>query len=321
MQQPSSIYPQLATPLATPLASIIPSPGRNSGANSNNDQRDSITIALTAAMTPTDQLSPSKANGKASTRDNFTEATKNEIYFWCKGFCANPNCYRSTDRRVGEFAHIEAASEGGPRYNAESTIEQRRSATNGLFLCPTCHTIIDKWPEIYPTGLLKKWQADVHEISISVAGVKDVVNPALSSVATDVIISELTAIANAHNVRISSGAGLKNISFYKSLMQIYSRLHKIEGVLYVLNHQAITDISIDLVLVVLKKVKDTLEKCDLWMEYRRVAWCARRMVNYNSHVYMIKFVIDTHITSHGRDEGKNKEAQALVDEIHSRWGK
>jgi hypothetical protein len=44
---------------------------------------------------------------------------------------------------VGKFAHIAAASVGGPRYDSAMTSAQRRSADNLILLCATHHDVVD----------------------------------------------------------------------------------------------------------------------------------------------------------------------------------
>ena len=44
---------------------------------------------------------------------------------------------------VGEVAHIQAANETGPRFNANMTNDERRAQTNLMIMCAHCHTIID----------------------------------------------------------------------------------------------------------------------------------------------------------------------------------
>src|SRR5688500_1747928 len=61
---------------------------------------------------------------------------------------------------VGVAAHITAASPGGPRHDPNLTMDQRRSAENGIWLCHTCSRLIDGDPERYPASLLRSWKAE-----------------------------------------------------------------------------------------------------------------------------------------------------------------
>ena len=62
--------------------------------------------------------------------------------------CAEPNCNRMLVAEdgvsiVSKICHIEAASINGPRYNPNTTDDQRRSFDNLILLCDEHHTIID----------------------------------------------------------------------------------------------------------------------------------------------------------------------------------
>src|SRR5207248_3337585 len=61
---------------------------------------------------------------------------------------------------IGEFAHIIPASAEGPRADEDPdlTAQDRAQPENILLLCPNCHTMIDKAPLAYPSGLLRGWK-------------------------------------------------------------------------------------------------------------------------------------------------------------------
>lgn len=82
--------------------------------------------------------------------------------------CSRATCRRSTvgphsksdkSTLVGEAAHICAASPGGPRFDESMTDEERGSASNGIWLCPSCATEIDKDTGRFPVVLLQRWKA------------------------------------------------------------------------------------------------------------------------------------------------------------------
>ena len=108
----------------------------------------------------------------ASKRDNFTRKTI-EIIARRAGFrCCCPDCrcvttwaaYRPEKTiNVGEAAHICAASPGGPRYDSSMTVEERTSASNGIWLCGRHAKMIDDDPETYTVELLKRWKDDGEE--------------------------------------------------------------------------------------------------------------------------------------------------------------
>lgn len=55
---------------------------------------------------------------------------------------------------LGRAAHIVAASPGGPRADSTYTIEQLKSAHNGVHLCANCADVVDKFPGSYPVSTL-----------------------------------------------------------------------------------------------------------------------------------------------------------------------
>ncbi len=62
--------------------------------------------------------------------------------------CAFPDCHtaivdRDTDTIVGEVCHIRAQKEGGPRFDAGQTSEERHSLGNLVLMCGVHHKIID----------------------------------------------------------------------------------------------------------------------------------------------------------------------------------
>jgi hypothetical protein len=91
------------------------------------------------------------------------------------GHCERPGCptgflwHELADGsavRLGEVAHIVAASAEGPRGDAESDDRDLVAYGNLMFLCPTCHTIVDGAPEEYTAEILTRWKTD-HEVRLS----------------------------------------------------------------------------------------------------------------------------------------------------------
>lgn len=83
--------------------------------------------------------------------------------------CAFPGCTHllfelidNQDMVWGEVCHIEAASEKGPRYNPNSTDEERRSYKNLIVLCFDHHKIIDQLHHQYSVECLRQMKCE-HE--------------------------------------------------------------------------------------------------------------------------------------------------------------
>jgi hypothetical protein len=115
-------------------------------------------------------------------RDDFRSRTKSIIARRVGGLCSNPNCAKLTTGpasaeassiNIGVAAHITAASEGGPRFDRTLTAQERRHASNGIWLCQTCAHLIDVDIERYPAELLRKWKSEAEDfalLSIGTAG-------------------------------------------------------------------------------------------------------------------------------------------------------
>ena len=63
-------------------------------------------------------------------------------------------------KSAGDGAHIVAESLDGPRGESPLTQAQRAMADNGVWLCPTCHRIVDfVRPQDFSIELLQQWKA------------------------------------------------------------------------------------------------------------------------------------------------------------------
>jgi len=87
--------------------------------------------------------------------------------------CSRDGCGRELTRSnqgqhyiLGEQAHVTGQSPAGPR-----PIEQGGPDTyeNMILLCPTCHTEIDKKPDLFPEGMLLGWKKK-HEDAVAAYG-------------------------------------------------------------------------------------------------------------------------------------------------------
>jgi len=82
--------------------------------------------------------------------------------------CAFPDCNESIirnedqDKPIGEMAHIIAYNDNGPRSDPLLSDEERNSASNLILLCPTHHSIVDKFEFQYNVNVLREMKAS-HE--------------------------------------------------------------------------------------------------------------------------------------------------------------
>lgn len=102
-------------------------------------------------------------------RSDFPKSIKTVIATRVAHHCSNPDCraltvvpHGSPDNTVnlGVVAHITAVAEGGPRFDSSLTPIQRRGIDNAIWLCPSCHALVDLNPELYSASLLRRWKAD-----------------------------------------------------------------------------------------------------------------------------------------------------------------
>uniref|UniRef100_UPI00405730F0 hypothetical protein n=1 Tax=Candidatus Electronema sp. TaxID=2698783 RepID=UPI00405730F0 len=112
---------------------------------------------------------------RKNNRDDFSEKTKRNLKLRVGGRCSNPGCRVPTDapsdegpekvNSIGEAAHITAAAPGpgARRYNKALKPEERRSITNGIWLCANCADKIDKDEETYTVALLHEWKRKAEE--------------------------------------------------------------------------------------------------------------------------------------------------------------
>ena len=119
----------------------------------------------------------SVVDAMAKNRDDFNKATIDALGKRAAFICSRPDCKISTlspsqadDNKfiyIGKAAHITAASEGGPRYDESLSTEERKSITNGIFLCSNCAEMIDKNNGVdFSVETLKKWK-EQHESWVS----------------------------------------------------------------------------------------------------------------------------------------------------------
>jgi hypothetical protein len=106
-----------------------------------------------------------------TSENRFKQSIVNTLAKRAAMHCSNPDCQAITSGpteeplgsiNVGEAAHIFGANPGSARFDPSMTPAERATITNAIWLCSTCHKIIDDDPQKYPAGLLFEWQRE-HE--------------------------------------------------------------------------------------------------------------------------------------------------------------
>jgi hypothetical protein len=64
---------------------------------------------------------------------------------------------------VGQAAHITAAAPGGKRYDASLRPDERRAASNGIWLCQLCAKLIDTDDARFTVEFLRKRKRDAED--------------------------------------------------------------------------------------------------------------------------------------------------------------
>jgi len=105
-------------------------------------------------------------------RDEFPLKVQRLLYKRVGTVCSNPACgvptFGPTEEpdkytNVGVAAHITAASPEGPRFDLNLSQKDRKSASNGIWLCRICDKKIDSDPQQYTVAILKEWKTKAEE--------------------------------------------------------------------------------------------------------------------------------------------------------------
>jgi predicted NACHT family NTPase len=135
-----------------------------------------------------------------SRRDDFPVPTKKLLAQRVGYNCSNPSCYKPTigpskeetqTTNIGIAAHITAASPGGPRYNPSLSSEERKSQSNGIWLCQNCAKLIDSDPLKYTVDIIKKWKIDAEKKASDRLESNNIDNSLSSLLSSEYTIDEL----------------------------------------------------------------------------------------------------------------------------------
>ena len=93
---------------------------------------------------------------------------KRKLWASSGGYCGKLDCHRDLFpffesgeiTNIEELAHIIGQKKDGPRGDNPLPLSERDEFENIILLCPTCHTIVDKNPKLFPDALIKEWKAN-----------------------------------------------------------------------------------------------------------------------------------------------------------------
>ena len=149
------------------------------------------------------------SRGKASPDDH----TKLRLFADSGGFCQKSDCHRQLFLElegelihIAEIAHIIAAMDGGPRANAEVSVEARGCYENLILLCPACHTIIDKAPDKYPDVLVLEWKREHTEKLRALFGVVNCSSRRQLRAVIEPVLTENKAVFQQYGPHLSYSA-------------------------------------------------------------------------------------------------------------------
>lgn len=69
------------------------------------------------------------------------------------------------------MAHLIAASDKGPRPDEDINADDKAKYDNLILLCTSCHTEIDKAPEVFTLGIVREWKANHKKRIIAAIGI------------------------------------------------------------------------------------------------------------------------------------------------------
>ncbi len=103
---------------------------------------------------------------------DFAKAVKTSLALRASYICSNPACHCLTLTLTGDDATkvvyrgravAVCGAEGGPRFEAGMTSNQRKAIGNAIFLCARCADSINRSKGVhYPAALLRSWK-DQHK--------------------------------------------------------------------------------------------------------------------------------------------------------------
>jgi hypothetical protein len=172
--------------------------------------------------------------------------------------CAFPDCAQSLindkNKFIAQVCHIEAASEGGERFNPEGNDEHRRSYENLLFLCYPHHIETDDVEE-YPVDRLLEIKRDHEQLFLKSDFKIDESELSKLSYEMEKYWSDMDRLNKLDHIFADSGLAMdvnSENSFFDVIASAYDAVNGIESLLESF-HKSDEDLKADFEELLIKK--------------------------------------------------------------------
>lgn len=172
--------------------------------------------------------------------------------------CAFPGCTQSLindkNKFIAQVCHIEAASEGGERFNPEGNDEHRRSYENLLILCYPHHIETDDVEE-YPANRLQQIKRDHEQLFLKSDFKIDESELTKLSYEMEKYWSDIDRLNKLDHIFADSGLAMDvngENSFFEVIVSAYDAVNGIESLLE-LFHKSDEELKADFEALLVKK--------------------------------------------------------------------
>ncbi|MGY0564452.1 MAG: hypothetical protein ACW7DQ_13345 [Paraglaciecola chathamensis] len=172
--------------------------------------------------------------------------------------CAFPGCTQSLindkNKFIAQVCHIEAASEGGERFNPEGNDEHRRSYENLLILCYPHHIETDDVEE-YPADRLQQLKRDHEQLFLKSDFKIDESELTKLSYEMEKYWSDIDRLNKLDHIFADSGLAMDvngENSFFEVIASAYDSVNGIESLLE-LFHKSDEELKADFEALLVKK--------------------------------------------------------------------
>ncbi|GHE80148.1 ABC-three component system protein [Thalassotalea profundi] len=161
---------------------------------------------------------------------DYTDKTIKRLFGLARNKCSFPGCEKEmsdeTSALHSNICHIEAAEEGGQRWNSNMTDKQRADYNNLILLCPPHHGVTND-ESIYTVDVLQKMKKD-HQLEMakridiekSFSKRPSLITEVINKIST-VDIDELESLPVKNSFSIENKISYNNVVLNKPLLRSY----------------------------------------------------------------------------------------------------